>query len=242
MSKSPFLLTCVPDNAERFALWLRGRGGIALWKSENLSNPGASWCTPALTEEGTDYPKPNWQTNANPALVVCEPEQVGVEIPAEFKRLKIHLVQRGMKVVLTDASTRKVTLALEAAGDGAFYTFEDDEAIIWRIIGTVGLSEWLEAMSTPLPALTPDQLELLRALDSLGGVTRGFAALRFNLSERLRRGIDAEWVRTTLRILTDQGVIDKTMEGATPIPKWSLTVRGVEVLKRETPLLTPEEL
>lgn len=231
MSKSPFLITCVPENAERFAMWLKDRGGISLWKSINLSNPGASWCTPALAEDGTDYPKPNWQTENAPALTVCDPDFVGVEIPQEFKRVKISLKQQGlMKVVLTDGSTRKVTKALEEAGDGSFYTFEDDTAIIWRVVGTVALMEWLEAVAEPLPRVDKTDLQLLGIIERLG-VIRGFGFLRFKLAE-LGTETDNESIRLILRSMVERNLLNKTLPEGSPIPSWSLTLRGLEVLKR----------
>lgn len=230
MSKSPFLITCVPENAERFAMWLKDRGGISLWKSLNLSNPGASWCTPALSEDGTDYPKPNWQTESTPALTVCDSDFVGVEIPQEFKRIKISLQQRGMKVVLTDGSTRKVTKALEEAGDGSFYTFEDEVAIIWKVVGTVGLMEWLEAVAEPLPRVDHPELLILSIVERHGAV-RGFAFPRFELHQRGYE-TDQESVRLMLRSLVDRNLLNKTIPEGSPIPTWTLTVRGLEVLKR----------
>lgn len=234
MSKSPFLITCVPGNAERFAQWLKDRGGISLWKSLNLSNPGASWCTPALTEEGTDYPKPNWQTESAPALTVCDPDFVGVEIPQEFKRVKISLQQQGlMKIVLTDASTRKVTKALEEAGDGSFYTFEDDVAVIWKVVGTVGLMEWLEAVAEPILPLDHTDIITLDTIKRHGAV-RGFRFLSFEL-EQQGCLTDQDSVRTILRSLVDRNFLNKTLPDGSPIPTWTLTVRGLEALKRNSP-------
>ena len=166
MSKQLFPITCVPENAERFAMWIRERGGICLWKSLNLSNPGASRCTPFRTEDGQEASKPSWQADNAPAVVVTSMDEVGVEIPVEVRRLKIHLVQHGMKVVLTDASTRKVREAVDKAGDRAFYTFEDDMAVIWEVRGTVGLEEWLAATCTPLPHVDAGDLSI-RGLEVL---------------------------------------------------------------------------
>lgn len=240
MPKSPFLITCVPENAERFAMWLKDRGGISLWKSINLSNPGASWCTPALSEDGTEYPKPNWQTESTPALTVCDSDFVGVEIPQEFKRIKISLQQRGMKVVLTDGSTRKVTKALEEAGEGSFYTFEDDTAVIWKVVGTVALMEWLEAVSEPLPRVDRPELMILSIIEHHGPI-RGFGFLRFELDHRGYQ-TDQESTRLMMRSLVDRNLLNKTLPDGSPIPTWTITVRGSEVLKRHaTPVDVEDE-
>jgi len=46
---STFQHECSEENAPKFWEWLRTRGGIAVWKSINLGNAGASWSTPATT-------------------------------------------------------------------------------------------------------------------------------------------------------------------------------------------------
>ena len=241
MAKSPFLITCVPENAERFAMWLKDRGGISLWKSLNLSNPGASWCTPALTEEGTDYPKPNWQTESAPALTVCDPDFVGVEIPQEFKRVKISLKQQGlMKVVLTDGSTRKVRDAVEKAGDGAFYTFEDDMAVIWAVRGTVCLEEWLAAIAEPFPTLGAGEVAILSALDELGDM-RGFTALRYEYEHRTGSKTDNDSIRILMRSMLDRNLVNKELLDGAPIPLWCLNARGLEALKRSRAAKPVEE-
>ena len=36
-----------PETAPKALDWIKTRGGIAVWQSVNLSNPGATWTTPA---------------------------------------------------------------------------------------------------------------------------------------------------------------------------------------------------
>jgi hypothetical protein len=54
--------TVSSENAEKFKTWIRDRGGVAIWESVNLSNPGRSWSSPALGTDGTPYPKPSWES------------------------------------------------------------------------------------------------------------------------------------------------------------------------------------
>ena len=42
-----------PGNAPKIAEWLRTRGGIATWKSVDLSDPGFSMTTPVNNADGT---------------------------------------------------------------------------------------------------------------------------------------------------------------------------------------------
>lgn len=231
MSRKPFPITCVPENAERFAMWIRERGGICLWKSLNLSNPGASWCTPFTTEDGQEAGKPNWQTESTPAVVVTSMDEVGVEIPVEVKRIKISLIRRGLKVVLTDGSTRKVRDAVEKAGDGAFYTFEDDMAVIWAVRGTVCLEEWLAAIAEPFPTLGAGEVAILSALDELGNM-RGFMALRYEYEHRTGSKTDNDSIRILMRSMLDRNLVNKELLDGAPIPLWCLNARGLEALKR----------
>ena len=245
MPKMLFPITCVPQNAERFAMWIRERGGICLWKSLNLSNPGASWCTPFRFEDGSEATKPTWQADNTPAVVVTSMDEVGVEIPVETTRIRISLIQRGLKVVLTDGSTRKVQAALEKAGEGAFYTFEDKEAVIWQIRGTVALDEWLEAMATPTPRVDAGALTILTALDECGPL-RGFRALRFEYERRRGVETDDASIRVLMGHLLDLDLVNKDVPEVVPIPRWSLSLRGLETLKRSrTPQVeesSPDEL
>ncbi len=53
---------CNEENADKFYDWLLHRGGLFIWRSVNLSNPGASWTSPATEKDGvTPYGKPSWQ-------------------------------------------------------------------------------------------------------------------------------------------------------------------------------------
>jgi hypothetical protein len=143
---------CSPENADTFRKWISDRGGIAVWKSINLSNPGASWSSPALTEDGQPYPKPTWQAENKPSRIITDPADVVVEVPREVKRFRvaIRLGSQGMSYKLTDASSRKVENAVsKAAGrDGrefsAWYEFDYDtqQAVILVADKSVPLSEF----------------------------------------------------------------------------------------------------
>jgi hypothetical protein len=55
-----------PENAPRFSEWLKSRGGVAIWRSVDLSDPGASVSTPALTPEGTPTPEASLEVRERP--------------------------------------------------------------------------------------------------------------------------------------------------------------------------------
>lgn len=138
---------CTAENAPKFADWIANRGGVAVWRSINLSNPGASWSTPALTKEGEPYPKPTWQADSKPERVVTDPDNVLVSEDEEVKRFHVAIRRGGgFQFKCTDASSRKIEKAVEKAGEGAYYIFDyfTQEAVIMAPAKTYTLREWVE--------------------------------------------------------------------------------------------------
>lgn len=144
---------CSPDSAVKMLGWIRTRGGVALWRSVNLSNPGASWSTPARTADvggipGDPYPRPTWEAADKPERVITDPAEIIVVVRKEVRRFRIALRRGGSGAFfgkLTDASSKKLRAALEKAGEGSSYTFdyETQEAIITMPDRTVPLAEWV---------------------------------------------------------------------------------------------------
>jgi hypothetical protein len=133
------------ENAERIDRWLRERGGIAIWQSINLSNPGASWTTPALTEDGKPYPKPTRQA-ANEPTIITDPADILVAKDVEVKRfhIAVRLGGNGLQYKVSDGGTRRIRKAVVNAGEGAYYVFDyaAQEAFIMKPESTVSLGEW----------------------------------------------------------------------------------------------------
>lgn len=130
-----------PEQAARFREWLRDRGGIAVWRSANLANPGASWSTPALQPDGTPTPRPTWEAEDRPSRIITDPAEVEVVEPKEVKRFYVAVRRgsQGLSLKLTDGASRKVRAAVEKAGPEAWYSFDyfTQEAVI-LVPGTVG--------------------------------------------------------------------------------------------------------
>jgi len=136
------------ENAEKIANWIETRNGAIYWKSINLSNPGASWWTPAEDENGNPAVKPSWQ--AGEPVVVKNMDEIFVPEDKEEKRIKIatRLSTNGFMLKLTDASSRKLTNWLNKLGEkyGAEnigYHFEDREAVITRKVSEKPLEEYM---------------------------------------------------------------------------------------------------
>jgi hypothetical protein len=137
--------TVTAENAAKFAEWIRSRGGIAIWRSINLSNPGGSWSTPALTLEGQSYPKPTWEA-ANTPEIITDANDILVSTDEMVKRFHVgvRMGSQGFMLKVTDGGTRRIRREVAKAGEGAYYTFdyECQDALIWKPVSTVPLPEW----------------------------------------------------------------------------------------------------
>lgn len=117
------ILAC---NAAKVWGWFQSRGGIAVWGSANLSNPGQTWTAPRLTEDGQPMGKQNWQMEDQPRMTITDPAEVVVDVPKEVKRFHVALRRgaQGLSVKCTDASSRRIRKACEKAGDNSWYEFD----------------------------------------------------------------------------------------------------------------------
>ena len=139
---------CREQNAAMFLDWIRTRGGLALWKTVNLSDPGQSWTTPRLDATGQPKYKPHNYADAKPYRIIESTDEVMVHVDMEVKRfhVAIRMGAQGLKLKLTDASTDRVEKAVAKAGPGAYYAFDlyTQEAIIYapKPGQSMTLTEW----------------------------------------------------------------------------------------------------
>jgi hypothetical protein len=134
---------CSPENASRMLAWIRDRGGIAVWRSINLSNPNGSWSSPVLTN-GEPTSRPTWEAEGKPSRIITDANDVVVITRKEVKRFRVGLRGIGLVRKLTDASTRKLRAACKKAGEDSSYEFdyETQEAVITAPDTKVSLAEW----------------------------------------------------------------------------------------------------
>lgn len=108
-----FLVEGRPEHAGKYRDWLRHRGGLAVWTSQNLADRGATAVTPADRTE-----RPGWQYTQAPTIVT-DPAQVGIYTEVLYKRVRVALrvSGNGLSMKLTDHSQTKLDKALVACQD-----------------------------------------------------------------------------------------------------------------------------
>ena len=164
---------CHESNAQKFWDWVKNRGGVAVWRSVNLSNPGKSWSTPAFTRFGdtgpqpangdasyrassidadklVPYPKPTWEADSKPERVVTSPDDIEVFTAKEHKRFHVAVRRggQGFTLKVTDAGSRRIRREVAKAGEGAYYEFdyEAQDCVVMKseVLGT--LAEYAKKM------------------------------------------------------------------------------------------------
>lgn len=141
-----FLHTCEEEQAALMAEWIASRGGVAVWTSADLSNPCASWSTPANEKDGTPKRRPTWQAEAEP-VIITDPTKIGVTQSKEVKRFHVgtRMGSQGFKIKVTDGGSRRIRKEVAKAGDGAFHAFDYgdyENAVIYKPCGWKSLAEW----------------------------------------------------------------------------------------------------
>lgn len=141
-------VTTSGEHAAKLLDWINTRGGVAVWHSISLSDPGAETFTPAITD-GKPTGKPHWKFANEPAMVITNPDEIEITKDEEVRRFHISIRQSSNRlfVKLTDASSRKVHAAVEKAGEGAYYEFDytTQECVIMKPISTMPLSQYKAA-------------------------------------------------------------------------------------------------
>ena len=137
-------------NASLILDWLRTRGGIAIWGSENLANPGQTWTTPLHNADGTPRTeRPHWSAG-NIIRTITDAAEVEVVVPKEVNRfhVAVRLGANGFVLKLTDASSRRLRQAVERAriknNTDAWHEFDfsAQDAVIYVAGTTMPLVEW----------------------------------------------------------------------------------------------------
>ena len=143
---------CQNEDAGKIHDWLLHRGGIFIWRSVNLSNPGASWTSPAQDSDGRPITKPNWQCHSVAERHITDIADVMVATAKDVKRFHVatRMGGNGMSIKVTDGGTRKIRAEVEKAKEKfhkpAWYEFDfcaEKNAIILIEDTVVPLSDWV---------------------------------------------------------------------------------------------------
>ena len=146
MNAKPYVVNVL--DAPRISEWLKNRGGILIWRSINLSNPGASWTTPALDKDGKPYGKPTWQCANEPERHITDPAEVIVSVDKVVKRFHVgvRMGANGLQLKVTDGGSRRIRHEVAKAGEGAYHEFDysSQDAVILKPERQIPLTEWKE--------------------------------------------------------------------------------------------------
>ena len=137
------------EDAPKIWDWIHNRGGIAIWKSINLSNWGASWTTPCMNETRDSMTeKPNWQCSNVPDRIIVDPTEIIVSRDKEVKRFHVgvRVSGNGLMLKVTDGGTRRIRNAVAKAGEGAYHVFDymTQEAIIMAPNEQMSMADWYD--------------------------------------------------------------------------------------------------
>jgi len=132
-------------DAERILDWIKNRGGVAVWDSCAIGDPGQAF-TPALDKDGNRTTRPGWRYGGKPSSIVTDASDVTVLRCEKFKSFHVSTKKGGgFSIVLTDASSRKLKKELERAGEGSWHEFDygsHDNCIVYRVDSNIPLPEW----------------------------------------------------------------------------------------------------
>lgn len=147
---------CTKENAPQIYKWMMDRGGIDIWDSANLSNPGMTWTVPIRDAEGNRRDKkPTWE--AGKVVASYHPEameqwglqSIVVDIDREVKRFRVAVRRATFSFKLTDAASRKVRETLSKLGEGHSYNFDysSQEVVFFKTDSSIPLTEYMEKIN-----------------------------------------------------------------------------------------------
>ncbi len=143
-------------NAEQIWKWFQERGGIAIWKSVDMSNPGRSWTTPLRDAEGNPTARQDWRMEQTPSLIITDPAEVVVDVPKEVKRFRVAVRagSQGLTLKCSDASSRRIRRECAKAGQESWHEFDyaRQEAVIFVPGESMPLPQYIRALAgSPSP-------------------------------------------------------------------------------------------
>jgi hypothetical protein len=100
------------ENAAKIYQWLQERGGILVWQSHDLCDPGASVTTPAHGPDGAPTGSPGWKF-PEPTRHITDPADVMVSEAEMLEEMDVTVMfQDGLRLVITKGSERRANQRL----------------------------------------------------------------------------------------------------------------------------------
>ena len=137
---------CNPQDAHKILEWMETRGGLALWHTHDLSNPGQTWTCPLRDAAGKYATKPTWSAGQI-HRVIDDVHDAVVEVPKEIGRWRVAVERRGsMYLKCTTTSSRKIK-RFQAAHPGSFYNFDYSvqEVVFFVADSITPIKQWVDA-------------------------------------------------------------------------------------------------
>lgn len=145
-------IECSLENAPRFWYWVKNRGGIAHWKSIDLSDLDKTMSTPVRDKAGNSFPKPHWKMDSMPAFTCADPDMIFVVTRKEVKRFRVSVRRgsQGLSLKLTDASSSRLRRTIDDINsrrtekDATYYFDYDMQEAVFEVPDkTITLTEWV---------------------------------------------------------------------------------------------------
>lgn len=114
-----------PNVKSLFQKWIESRGGVAVWKSVNLSNPGESLAfTPALDQFGIENDNPRWDLRRQEIITDIKRFSFSKK-NTEVKRVKVctRVGSQGLMLKFTDGTMKRINSAFNKF-PGSFYDID----------------------------------------------------------------------------------------------------------------------
>jgi len=98
------------EERDRMLVWIKDRGGVAVWEAIDLAIAGRRTFTPG------DAGRPSWQYGVKPVAIITDPDDITTYTETLYKAIPVTLraARGGMLLKLSDASQRKVDKLLAA--------------------------------------------------------------------------------------------------------------------------------
>lgn len=103
----------VAESAHQIWRWLQERGGIIVWESQDMGNPGQSVTTPYRSADGSPAGSPGWRY-PTPTRHITDPADVVVLATRVLKTVPVRISRAdGFRLIVANSSVDKLGRMVE---------------------------------------------------------------------------------------------------------------------------------